>query len=81
MTVVGKARLAASFGGGGIFCVVVLAPKLLTGAGVEWARIFILARRYQTFLVMGSTTLSWVNVALLSKPDPPEVLDSFYRRD
>lgn len=76
----GKARLAASFGGGGIFCAVVLGPKLLGRAGYEWASMLILPWWYQTFLVMGLTTLLWVSVALLSKPDPPEVLDSFYHR-
>ena len=68
----GKARLAASFGGGGIFCAVVLGPKLLSGAGYEWANALVLPWWYQTFLVMALTTLLWVSVALLTKPDPPE---------
>ena len=76
----GKARLAASFGGGGIFCGVVLGPKLLSGAGYEWAKALMFPWWYQTFLVMALTTLLWVSVALLTKPDPPEVLDCFYRR-
>jgi SSS family solute:Na+ symporter len=75
-----KARLAASFGGGLIFCAVVLGPKILTGAGFEWAKALIIPWWYQTFLVMGLTTILWVSVALLSRPDPPEVLDRFYLR-
>ncbi|MCI0625558.1 MAG: hypothetical protein L0387_28590 [Acidobacteria bacterium] len=73
----GKARLAASFGGGLIFSTVVLGPRILTGLGLERAETLILPWWYQTFLVMGLTTLLWVSVALLSKPDPPEVLDRF----
>ncbi len=76
----GKARLAASFGGGAIFCVVVLGPKLLSGAGYAWAGALILPWWYQTFVVMGLTTLLWVSVAMLSKPDPPEVLDRFWQQ-
>jgi SSS family solute:Na+ symporter len=75
----GKARLAASFGGGLVFCLIVLGPKLLTGLGFQWARALMLPWWYQTFLVMGLTTLLWVSVALLSLPDPPEVLDRFCR--
>jgi len=76
----GRARLAASFGGGIIFCGVVLGPKALTGAGYEWANALVLPWWYQTFLVMALTTCLWVSVALLTKPDPPDVLDRFYRR-
>jgi Na+/proline symporter len=75
-----KARLAASFGGGMVFCAVVLGPKILTGYGFEWAQALIIPWWYQTFLVMGLTTILWVSVALLSRPDPPEVLERFYLR-
>jgi Na+/proline symporter len=76
----GKARVAASFGGAGIFCVVVLGPKLLGWLGVTWAASLVLPWWWQTFLVMGLTTALWVGVALLTKPDPRPVLDEFYRR-
>ena len=76
----GKARVAASFGGAAIFCVVVLGPKLLGWLGVTWAASLVLPWWWQTFLVMGLTTALWVGVALLTKPDPRPVLDEFYRR-
>jgi Na+/proline symporter len=76
----GKARLAASFGGAGIFCAVVLGPKLLAWLGVTWAASLVLPWWWQTFLVMGLTTALWVSVALLTEPDPRPVLDEFYRR-
>ncbi|MEW5979502.1 MAG: hypothetical protein AB1898_27210 [Acidobacteriota bacterium] len=75
-----KARLAASFGGAAIFCMVVFFPGLLVKGGWEWAEALVLPWWYQTFLVMGLTTVLWVSVALLTRPDPPEVLDRFYRR-
>jgi hypothetical protein len=76
----GKARIAASFGGGAIFCLVVLGPQLLVRLGAEWASALIIPWWYQTFLVMGLTTLLWVSVALMTKPDPTPVLADFYRR-
>jgi solute:Na+ symporter, SSS family len=76
----GKARIAASFGGAAIFCVVVLGPKLLTALGITGAGRLVLPWWWQTFIVMGLTTALWVTVALLTKPDPDEVLDTFYRR-
>jgi Na+/proline symporter len=76
----GKARVAASFGGAAIFCVVVLGPKLLGWLGVTLAASLVLPWWWQTFLVMGLTTALWVGVALLTKPDPRPVLDEFYRR-
>ena len=76
----GKARIAASFGGALIFCVVVLGPKLLLFLGVTWAERLIPSWWWQTFLVMGLTTVLWVTVALLTKPDPEPLLRKFYRR-
>jgi SSS family solute:Na+ symporter len=76
----GKARIAASFGGAAIFCVVVLGPGALTWLGVNGAEQLNLEWWWQTFLVMGLTTALWVTVALLTEPEPDAVLDSFYRR-
>ena len=76
----GKARVAASFGGAGIFCLVVLGPKLLVRAGAGWATALVLPWWWETFLVIGLTTALWVAVALLTDPDPEPVLDEFYRR-
>jgi SSS family solute:Na+ symporter len=76
----GKARLAASFGGGAIFCAVVLGPEALLAAGVTSASKLILPWWWQTFVVMGLTTSLWVSVALLTKPEPDDVLDAFYQR-
>lgn len=76
----GKARIAASFGGALIFCVVVLGPKLLLFLGVTRAERLIPSWWWQTFLVMGLTTVLWVTVALLTKPDPEPLLRKFYRR-
>jgi Na+/proline symporter len=76
----GKARVAASFGGAAIFCLVVLGPKLLTWMGVTWAASLVLPWWWQTFLVMGLTTVLWVAVALLTEPDPQPLLDRFYDR-
>ncbi len=76
----GKARVAASFGGAAVFCTVVLGPKLLGWLGVAWADKLVLPWWWQTFLVMGLTTILWVTVALLTKPDSDEVLDKFYQR-
>jgi solute:Na+ symporter, SSS family len=76
----GKARVAASFGGAGIFCLVVLGPKLLLRAGAGWASALVLPWWWETFLVMGLTTALWATVALLTEPDPEPVLDAFYRR-
>jgi Na+/proline symporter len=76
----GKARIAASFGGGVIFCLVVLVPKLLVGLGVTWARALLIPWWYQTFIVMAVTTALWVCVALLTQPDSPGVLENFYRQ-
>jgi len=76
----GKARIAASFGGAAIFCLVVLGPEALIALGVTGAGALRLAWWWQTFLVMGLTTLFWVSVVLLTKPDPDPILDAFYRR-
>lgn len=76
----GKARVAASFGGAAIFCVVVLGPKFLMWMGIPWAASLMLPWWWQTFLVMGLTTALWVAVALLTKPDPQPLLDTFYDR-
>lgn len=76
----GPARVAASFGGAGVFCLVVVGPKLLAYFGVPWADSLIIAWYWQTLLVMGLTTVLWVTVALLTKPDPEELLQSFYLR-
>jgi Na+/proline symporter len=76
----GKARVAASFGGAAIFCIVVLGPKLLTWMGITWAASLVLPWWWQTFLVMGLTTVLWVAVALLTEPDPQPLLDRFYDR-
>ncbi len=76
----GPARIAASLGGACIFCIVVLGPKLLTALGVTSAAAVALPWWWQTFLVMGLTTVLWVTVALLTPPDDARVLDDFYRR-
>ena len=76
----GKARIAASFGGAVIFCIVVLGPKALLLAGVESASALELPWWWQTFLVMGLTTILWVSVALLTDPEPEELLNDFYQR-
>jgi len=76
----GKARIAASFGGAAIFCLVVLGPQALLAAGVSSASSLILPWWWQTFLVMGLTTLLWVSVALMTDPEPEAVLATFYRR-
>ncbi|WP_346319589.1 hypothetical protein [Chitinophaga sp. YIM B06452] len=76
----GPARVAASFGGAGIFCLVVLGPKLLAFLGVPWAGSLLIPWYWQTLLVMGLTTVLWVAVALLTKPDPDELLRKFYLR-
>jgi hypothetical protein len=76
----GKARIAASFGGALIFCLVVLGPKLLLFLGVAGAEKLIPSWWWQTFLVMGLTTALWVTVALLTKPDPERLLRAFHER-
>jgi Na+/proline symporter len=76
----GKARLAASFGGGAIFCLVVPLPKMLIWLGFGWASVAIIPWWYQTLLVMALTTVLWVTVAFATKPESVEVLDDFYRR-
>lgn len=76
----GPARIAASFGGALIFCIVVLGPKVLAFFGVAWAAQLHPAWWWQTFIVMGLTTLLWIVVALLTPPDPDQLLHSFYDR-
>jgi SSS family solute:Na+ symporter len=76
----GPARVAASFGGAAIFCLIVVGPKLLVMAGVSGASVLIIPWYWQTLLVMGITTLLWVVVALLTKPDPEQLLSDFYVR-
>jgi Na+/proline symporter len=76
----GPARIAASFGGAAIFCLVVLGPQLLLYLGFTWAGQLVLEWYWSTLLVMGLTTVLWVTVALLTKPDPDKMLDDFYQR-
>lgn len=76
----GPARVAASFGGAGIFCIVVLGPKLLLWLGVAGAQNLVLPWWWSTLLVMALTTILWVTVALLTKPDPDKLLNDFYQR-
>jgi solute:Na+ symporter, SSS family len=76
----GKARIAASFGGAAIFCLVVLGPQGLLWAGVDGASALVIPWWWQTFLVMGLTTLLWVTVALTTEPEPEPLLNDFYRR-
>lgn len=76
----GPARIAASFGGAGVFCLVVLLPKGLSWMGLGWADSLVLPWWWQTLLVMALTTVLWITVALLTKPDPIELLESFYLR-
>jgi Na+/proline symporter len=76
----GPARIAASFGGAAIFCLVVLGPQLLSYMGFGWADGLVLEWYWSTLLVMGLTTVLWVTVALLTKPDPDKMLDDFYQR-
>ena len=47
---------------------------------ISWAEKLILPWWWQTLVVMGLTTLLWVLVALLTKPDPDKLLDDFYAR-
>ncbi|MBA3481175.1 MAG: hypothetical protein H0T51_05100 [Pirellulales bacterium] len=75
----GKARLAASFGGAAIFCVVVLGSEALVAAGVI-TEAQVLPWWWQTFIVMGLTTILWVAVALLTEPESDELLEKFYSR-
>ncbi|MCW5557432.1 MAG: hypothetical protein KIT22_06340 [Verrucomicrobiae bacterium] len=76
----GKARLAASFGGGAIFTLVVLGPKLLVSLGVAGAERLLIPWWWQTFLVVGLTTALWVAVALLTEPEDEPLLRAFYQR-
>ncbi|MES1249687.1 MAG: hypothetical protein ABUL46_03340 [Chitinophaga rupis] len=76
----GPARVAASFGGAAIFCLVVLGPQLLLFLGAGWAKGLILPWYWSTLLVMALTTVLWVMVALLTKPDPDKLLTEFYER-
>ncbi|MBO9592863.1 MAG: hypothetical protein J7599_08125 [Niabella sp.] len=76
----GPARIAASFGGAAIFCMVVLGPRLLIYLGVAGAERLMVAWYWQTLLVMGLTTLLWIVVALLTRPDPQPLLQDFYKR-
>src|ERR1051325_7390409 len=76
----GKARIAASFGGALIFCVIVLGPKALSLLGVSWAANLSVPWWWQTFLVMGVTTVLWISVALLTEPDPEPLLRQFHER-
>jgi Na+/proline symporter len=75
----GKARLAASFRGAAIFCVVVLGTESLIASGVI-TESQALPWWWQTFLVMGLTTALWVSVALMTEPESDEILDRFYAR-
>jgi Na+/proline symporter len=75
----GKARLAASFGGAAIFCVVVLGSEALVAGGFL-SEAQVPKWWWQTFIVMGLTTVLWVTVALTTEPESDEVLDRFYCR-
>lgn len=76
----GPARIAASFGGAAIFCIVVLLPQLLVGLGFTWAASLQMPWWWQTFVVMGLTTALWVGVALSTPPDPAGLLQRFHDR-
>jgi hypothetical protein len=76
----GPARIAASFGGAAIFCLVVLGPKLLVFLGWQQAASLVLPWWWLTLIVMGLTTILWVSVALLTKPDPDRLLSDFYQK-
>lgn len=76
----GPARVAASFGGAFIFCLVVLGPKILLFFGFNWAQSLVIPWYYQTIFVMGLTTVLWLVVALVTKPDPKYILESFYQK-
>jgi SSS family solute:Na+ symporter len=76
----GPARMAASFGGAFIFCIIVLGPKLLVFLGAPLGRQLVLPWWWQTLLVMGITTVLWIGVALLTEPDPDLLLRDFYQR-
>lgn len=76
----GRARVAASFGGAAIFCLVVLVPKALSAAGVPWAAALMIPWWWQTLLIMGLTSALWATTALLTRPDPERLLRSFYDR-
>ncbi len=70
----GKARLAASFGGPVIYLAV---NYMAFGTFVPPDG----ARKYHVMLVsMAVTSVLWVLVSLLTKPDPEETLVAFYRR-
>jgi Na+/proline symporter len=74
------ARIAASFGGALIFCIVVLGPKALVHFNINGAEQLIFPWYWQTLIVMGLTTTLWIVVALSTKPDPEPLLRSFYER-
>lgn len=76
----GPARMAASFGGALIFCIVVLGPRLLAWFQIPWASQLLLPWWWQTLLVMTCTTALWITTALLTPPDPSELLLAFYLR-
>ncbi|HWV67565.1 sodium:solute symporter family transporter, partial [Chitinophaga sp.] len=76
----GPARMAASFGGAAIFCLVVLGPKLLMYLHIPQASQLVLPWWWQTLVVMALTTVLWVAVALLTPPEPGELLHAFYER-
>ncbi len=76
----GKARIAASFGGALIFLLVDFGPRLLADCGFSEAERWQLPWWWQTFSVMGLTSILWIVVALVTKPDPPELLLKFYRK-
>ncbi len=74
------ARIAASFGGPVIFCIVVLGPKALLYFNIHGAEQLMLPWWWQTLIVMLATTVLWIAVALFTKPDPYAVLVNFYNR-
>lgn len=76
----GPARLAASLGGAVLFIVVVLGPKFLLYIGLPGAEALLLPWWWQTLIVVALTTVLWVTVALLTKPEPDELLASFNNR-
>lgn len=76
----GKARIAASFGGFLFFIIVVLIPQLLIRLGIDWAHALIIPWWWQTVLIIALTTILWVAVALVTKPESEEKLSSFYNK-
>lgn len=69
----GPARLAASFGGPAIYLVNLYVFKYVLAIGPNASYVVVL-------LSIGLTTILWVVVALLTRPEPEETLVAFYRK-